>query len=117
MFGCQLNVRVGLPTSAPWLQRRKYAKYSGLPRIYGFYAKKSGVRGIYAWIYDSVMKIQSYTSVGKVFGCSLKLRVGLTLRVGSSGVNTPSIRVYPASTASTPRNRVYAASTRGSTTA
>ena len=117
VFGCQLNVRVGLPTSAPWLQRRKYAKYSGLPRIYGFYAKKSGVRGIYAWIYDCVMNTTHNTSIPRVFGCSLNLRVGLTLRVGSSGVNTPSVRVHPASTAYTPRNQVYAASTRGSTTA
>ena len=50
-----------------------------------------------AWIHDCVIKIQSYTSIPKVFGCSLNLRVGLTLRVGSSGVNTPSVRVYPAS--------------------
>ena len=92
-------------TSARWLQWRKYAKYSGVPSIYD---KKSGVRGIYAWIYDCVIKTTHCTSIGKVFGCLLNLRVGLPLLPGSSGVNTPSIRVYPASTLSIP---VYAAST------
>ena len=46
------------------------------------------------------MNTPHYTSIPKVFGCLLKLRVGLPLLDGSSGVNTSSIRVYPASSLS-----------------